>query len=336
MGWVAISENSKETGLEKKPISLPPLGRDDVLIQVQACGICHSDLHLIDNDWGVSRYPFAPGHEIVGKVVAKGMGAPDELKLGTVVGIGWQRGSCGKCENCLSGRDNLCPYSEATCVSHDGGFADAHVSHWQYVFPLPEFLQRPEAAPLFCGGGTVYSPLREFLPNKYSRVGIIGLGGLGHMAVLFASEMGHEVTVFSHSPEKEKEARSLGAHRFVNSTSEAELKKNRGYYDLILNTAFADLPFKAYAKLLRADGTLAFVGVPPSALGISANDLLGSRARVAASPIISRFRMMEMLEFCAVNQILPKTEVFPMDEVNQAITKLRKNQVHYRAVLVNS
>ena len=314
---------------------LPELGADDVLIQVESCGVCHSDIHLIDNDWGISKYPLVPGHEILGKVLRAGTGVPGSHAVGTYVGVGWQRGACLQCAACISGRENMCSRSKSTCVDWHGGYANFHVTNWNFAFPMPEALQRPEAAPLLCGGITVYSPLREFVRVPEARVGVVGIGGLGHLAVKIAVAMGHEVTVFSSSESKRAEAALLGAQHFVDS-SDAEKIRNgaRSRLDLVLVTANVDLPWDAYLDTLRADGTLCFVGVPPSPVAFLVGQLLAKRRRIAASPIGSRREMREMLDFCAQHQILAQSEIFAMHEVAVAIDKVRNNQVRYRAVLV--
>jgi alcohol/geraniol dehydrogenase (NADP+) len=200
---------------------------------------------------------------------------------------------------------------------------------------MPKKLQRPEAAPLLCGGITVYSPLREFLSKGQTRVGVVGLGGLGHLAVKFASAMGCEVTVFSSSKNKKDEAEKMGADRFVVSSDAKAMKSEQDRLDLIIVTANVDLPWEQYLECLRGDGTLCFVGVPPSAISFGVFQLLGKRRRVAASPIGGRARISEMLEFAAQHDIVATSEIFPMADANDALKRLRKNDLRYRAVLVN-
>ena len=321
------------------PVELPlaEVGPDDVLIQVESCGVCHSDIHLIDNDWGISTYPLVPGHEILGRVIRAGEAVPTSHGVGTYVGVGWQRGACLQCDACVSGRENMCSRSKATCVDWHGGYADLHVANWNFAFPMPEALRRPEAAPLLCGGITVYSPLREFVRGPGARVGVVGIGGLGHLAVKLAVAMGMEVTVFSSSESKRAEAMRLGAKHFLTSTDAALIRSgSRSRLDLVLVTANVDLPWDAYLDTLRADGTLCFVGVPPSPLAFRVDLLLAKRRRVAASPIGSRREMREMLNFCAQHDILAQSEIFAMTDAPAAVERVRANQVRYRAVLVHA
>ena len=260
-------------GAELLPFRYDPgeLGAQEVEIGITHCGICHSDLHLISNDWGISQYPFIPGHEIVGTVTGIGSQVRS-LKVGQRVGLGWQSNSCGQCEWCSRGLENLCPYQEATCVHRHGGYASGVRANARFVSPIPDALPSEQAAPLLCGGITVYSPLRDHGVNPSSRVGVIGIGGLGHIAIQFAKVFGAEVIAFSTSTSKEEEARSLGAHHFVNSRESKAMKDVAGSLDFILNTANADQDWNVYIQALRPTGTLCFVGIPPSATTSSATD----------------------------------------------------------------
>jgi uncharacterized zinc-type alcohol dehydrogenase-like protein len=219
-------------GAELLPFHYDPgrLGSDEVEIAITHCGVCHSDLHLIANDWGVSQFPFIPGHEIIGTVSAVGSRVKT-LKAGQRVGLGWQSNSCGHCEWCTRGLENLCPNNEATCVHRNGGYADSVRANSRFVIPIPEALASENAAPLLCGGITVYNPMRIHGVNPSSRVGIIGIGGLGHLAIQFARAFGAQVTAFSTSADKEEEARALGAHNFVNSRESKAMKEVAGTQD---------------------------------------------------------------------------------------------------------
>ncbi len=252
-------------GAELLPFRYEPgeLGLQEVEIGITHCGICHSDLHLISNDWGISQYPFIPGHEIIGTVTAVGSHVRS-LKTGQRVGLGWQSNSCGECEWCSRGLENLCASLEATCVHRNGGYADRVRANARFVMRIPDALPSEQAAPLLCGGITVYSPLRDHGINPSSRVGIVGIGGLGHIAIQFARVFGAEVTAFSTSTGKEQEARALGAHHFVHSRESKSMKEVAGSLDFILNTANADQDWNVYIQALRPTGTLCFVGVPPS------------------------------------------------------------------------
>ena len=310
------------------------LGLKEVEIAITHCGICHSDLHLISNDWGISQYPFIPGHEIIGNVTAVGAEVRS-LETGQRVGLGWQSNSCGICEWCTRGMENLCPASEGTCVHRHGGYADSVRANARFVFPIPDALDSEHAAPLLCGGITVYNPLRIHGVNPSSRVGIVGVGGLGHLAIQFARAFGAEVTAFSTSVEKEEEARALGAHNFVNSRESKALKEAAGTQDFILNTANADQDWGAYVQALRPTGTLCFVGVPPSPVSLQAFPLISGQRSIGGSPIGSPYRIKEMLDVAARHGVKAITESFPMAQANTAIEKVKKGKVRYRAVLAN-
>lgn len=328
-GYAAMQRGQALKAFNYSPDELGPM---DVEVAITHCGICHSDLHLIDNDWKISSYPFIPGHEIIGMVTAAGGGVA-HLKAGDRVGIGWQRGACLVCEQCASGNDHLCPEHEATCVGHHGGFAERIRVDSRYAFPVPSALASENAAPLLCGGATVYSPLRHHGVRPDQRVGVIGIGGLGHLALQFAAAMGCEVTAFSASPDKEKEAKSFGAHHFLSSREPLKERRGGGFLDLILTTVFVDLDWTAYLKTLRPNGTLCFLGAPPSPLSIPVAMLQSGQKSVGASVIGSRHTIAEMLEFAARHGITAKTEVLPLAEVNTALDKVRSNRARYRMVL---
>ena len=323
-------------GAELLPFRYDPgeLGAHEVEIGISHCGICHSDLHLISNDWGISQYPFIPGHEIIGTVVAAGTGV-HSIKPGQRVGLGWQANSCGECEWCSRGLENLCPSMEATCVRRHGGYANRVRANARFVMRIPDALPSEQAAPLLCGGITVYSPLREHGVNPSSRVGVVGIGGLGHIAIQFARVFGAEVTAFSTSTGKEEEARSLGAHYFVNSRESKAMKEVAGSFDFILNTANADQDWNVYVQALRPTGALCFVGVPPSPVSLQAFPLIAGVRTVTGSPIGSPQRIREMLDVAARHGVQATTECFAMARANEAIEKVKKYKVRYRAVLAN-
>lgn len=323
-------------GAELLPYHYDPgdLGPQEVEIAITHCGICHSDLHLISNDWGMSQYPFIPGHEIVGKVSAVGKDVVS-LKTGQRVGLGWQSNSCGHCEWCTRGMENLCPHSEGTCVHRNGGYAERVRANARFVIPIPDALESQHAAPLLCAGITVYNPLRNHGVNPASRVGIVGIGGLGHIAIQFARVFGAEVTAFSTSASKEDEARALGAHHFVNTRESKAMKEVAGTQDFILTTANADHDWCTYVQALRPTGTLCFVGVPPSSVTLQAFPLISGLRSVSGSPIGSPSRLREMLDVAARHGVKAQTEIFPMAKANEAIEKVKKSKVRYRAVLAN-
>lgn len=323
-------------GAELLPLRYDPgdLRTQDVEVSISHCGVCHSDLSLIDNDWGMSQYPFIPGHEVVGTVTAVGA-AVRQLEAGDRVGIGWQADSCGFCEWCRKGEENLCAQAQPTCVGRHGGYAEAIRVNALFAVKLPEALDSQTTAPLLCAGITVYQPLRSAGVNPSSRVGVIGIGGLGHLALQFARAFGAEVTAFSTSQDKEAEAMALGAHRFVNSRDSKELKAVEGTQDLIVSTINAAQEWNAYISALRPHGTLCLVGVPPKPVSLEAFPLIAGARCVCGSNTGSPARIAEMLDVAARHKIAAQTEAFKMAEANQAIARLRKNNVHYRAVLAN-
>jgi alcohol/geraniol dehydrogenase (NADP+) len=323
-------------GAELLPYHYEPgkLGPQEVEIAITHCGVCHSDLHLISNDWGISQYPFIPGHEIIGAVAAVGSDVTMH-KVGDRVGLGWQSNSCGECEWCMKGMENLCPAQEATCVRRNGGYAERVRANARFVIPIPEALKSEHAAPLLCGGVTVYSPMRNHGINPSSRVGVVGIGGLGHMAIQFARVFGAEVTAFSSSAGKEEEVRALGAHHFVNTRESKAMKEVAGTQDFILTTINADQDWGTYTQALRPTGTLCFVGVPPSPIALHAFPLIAGLRSVTGSPIGSPHMLREMMDVAARHGVKATTESFPMPKANEAIEKVKKNKVRYRAVLAN-
>jgi uncharacterized zinc-type alcohol dehydrogenase-like protein len=314
--------------------SVEELGPHEVEVRITHCGVCHSDLHLIDNDWGVSKYPFIPGHEIVGTVTAVGSEVVDR-QAGQRVGIGWQADSCGICEWCRQGDEHLCAKSQPTCIGRNGGYADSIRVNALFAIPIPEVLESENVAPLLCGGITVYSPLRNLLARPSSRVGVIGIGGLGHLALQFARAFGCEVTAFSTSQDKEQEALELGANHFVNTRDNGGLKKAVGSFDLILSTTSADQDFQGFVAALRPKGTLVILGVAPSPLQIGGHSLISGQKAIAGSPTGSPRDLREMLDVAARHKVKAITEHFAMKDANKAVERVKKNQVRYRAVLAN-
>lgn len=308
------------------------LGPYEVEVRVQHCGVCHSDVHLIDNDWGISRYPLIPGHEIIGTVTAVGPNVHGPT-VGQRVGIGWQADSCGICEWCRSGEEHLCLKAQPTCVGRHGGFASSVRVNSRFAIPVPDALDPATAAPLLCAGVTVYAPLRNHGARPASRIGIIGIGGLGHLAIQFARAFGSEVTAFSSSVDKQAEALSLGAHAFVNTRETAGIKKLARSLDLILSTVSGDQELHNFIEALRPKGTLVILGAGPSPLQIPAASLISGELCVAGSSIGSPRDLREMLEVAARHNIKAITERFAMKDANTAITRVKKNQVRYRAVL---
>jgi uncharacterized zinc-type alcohol dehydrogenase-like protein len=322
-----------EAGASLAPFDYEPaaLGPHDVEIEIMHCGICHSDIHLIDNDWQTSHFPLVPGHEVVGTVAQKGS-LVTHLELGSRVGVGWQAGSCLECEWCERGDENLCERIVETCVGRHGGFADRIQVDGRFAFAIPDVLSSEVAAPLLCGGITVYSPLREHA-RPQSRVGIIGIGGLGHLGIRFARALGCEVTAFSSTAAKEDEARVHGAHHFVSSVDDSALKTQRESFDLIISTVNTPLNWKRYVSALRPHGVLSFVGALAEPVSIHTGMLMARSRSVTSSPIGGRAVMREMLNFAARHRVGAQVETVPMRDVNSALDRLRRNDVRYRFVL---
>lgn len=325
---------AQKPGGELQPFEYDPgpLGRDEVEINVEFCGICHSDLSMLDNEWQLTQYPFVPGHEVVGTISALGDGVT-KLQIGQRVGLGWYAQSCMTCEWCMSGDHNLCLTAEGTIVGRHGGFADKVRAHQGWVVPLPESLNPMTAGPLFCGGITVFNPIVQLDIKPTDRVGVIGIGGLGHMALGFLHAWGCDVTAFSTNPEKEAEARELGADHFINSRDPEALNAMANSFDVILSTANADLDWATYIAALRPKGRLHFVGVAPSPVSSHVFPMIAGQKMISASPLGSPATVAQMLEFAARHEIEPITETFEFHQVNEALERLRSGQARYRLIL---
>ncbi len=327
--YAAHTPGGELTPFEYEP---EPLGETEVEINVQYCGICHSDLSMLDNEWGISQYPLVPGHEVVGTVAALGKSVT-HLQLGQQVGLGWYSSSCMTCEWCMSGDHNLCLTVEATIVGRYGGFADKVRAHQAWVVPLPEGLDAATAGPLFCGGITVFNPIVQFDIKPTDRVGVIGIGGLGHMALQFLKAWGCDVTAFSSSADKEAEALAMGAHHFVNSRDPESLKAVAGTFDLILSTVAADMDWSDYIAALRPRGRLHLVGVAPNPVSLPVFPMMSGQRSMSGSPLGSPATTGQMLDFAARHSLAPLTEVFAFSQVNEAMDRLRSGKARYRVVL---
>lgn len=323
----------EQTG-ELKPFDYDPgvLGNTEVEIDIKYCGICYSDLSMIDNEWSITQYPLVPGHEVVGTIASTGNSVKN-FKIGDLVGLGWHAGYCMVCSACLSGDHNLCSTAQSTIVSHHGGFAEKVRADAVSVIKLPDAIDMESAAPLFCGGITVFNPLVQFDIKPTDRVGVIGIGGLGHMAIQFLNAWGCEVTAFTSSKRKKTEALKLGAHHTFDSRIASDLKKAAGQFDLIISTVNVKLDWNTYLGALRPKGRLHFVGATLEPLDIGAFSLIGGQRSVSGSPVGSPDNIAKMLHFAVQHNIKPVIEKFSFDKINEAVAKLRKGEVHYRIVL---
>ena len=323
-----------EPGGPLKPFEYDPgpLEGSQVEVKVEYCGLCHSDLSVVDNEWGISRYPVIPGHEVIGTVAALGPYARG-LTVGQRVGVGWFADSCLTCEWCVSGNQHLCASAMRTIVGHHGGFADRVRANAAWVIPLPDELDPKTAGPLLCGGITVFNPLLLAQVQPTARVGVVGIGGLGHMALQFARAWGCEVTAFSSTPEKEAEAKAFGAHRFINSRDPEALKKAANSLDFILSTVNVPLDWQAYIIALRPKGRLHLVGVVTQPIAVPLVYLLAGQKSLSSSPTGSPGAIATMLNFAARHHIQPTVETYPLSQVNEALERLRHGKPRYRIVL---
>jgi len=323
-----------EAGGELKPFEYDPgpLGEDEVEIDVEHCGICHSDLSMRNNEWGMTQYPFVPGHEAVGVVSALGPRVAS-LKAGDRVGLGWHAGYCMACTQCMRGDHNLCAEAEGVIVGRHGGFADKVRARAAAVFKLPEGLDPVSAGPLFCGGITVFNPLVKVGVKPTDKAAVIGIGGLGHLALRFLKAWGCEVTAFTSSEAKREEALKLGAHDTVNSRDSAAIEAAAGRFDLILSTANANLDWNAYIAALSPGGRLHFLGVTPDPVSFQVFPLIAGQRSLSASPVGSPATIGTMLEFAVRHGVQPVIEQFRFDQVNEAMSHLAEGKARYRIVL---
>lgn len=326
--WVASEPKSK---FIKQEIDLGPLGGEEVEVAVEYCGICHSDLSILNNVWGNSKYPAVLGHEIVGQVVAIGQ-AVKAIHVGQKVGIGWTASSCMHCRQCMAGNHNFCPKSIATIIGHSGGFASRVRAHWAWTMPIPQKLSLADTGPLLCGGITVFNPLVTYI-KPTNRVGIVGIGGLGHLAVKFAAAFGCEVTAFTSSESKFKEARDFGAHNVVSSRDSSVIQRLAGKFDLLIVTVNVPLDWSSLISALAPKGRLHFVGVVTEDIPINIFPLLVAQRSISSSPIGPPVAIADMLDFASRHNITPKTEHFPMSQINKAFEHLEAGKARYRIVL---
>jgi uncharacterized zinc-type alcohol dehydrogenase-like protein len=305
------------------PITIPRRepSEHDVQIEILFCGICHSDLHTVRNEWGGTVYPCVPGHEIVGRVTKVGS-AVTKFKPGDLAAVGCMVDSDGSCPGCQAALEQFCPNMTGTYNSL--------VVKEHFVLQVPPNLNLAGAAPLLCAGITTYSPLRHWGVTKGKKVGVVGLGGLGHMAVKFAHALGAHVVVFTTSPNKKEDALRLGADDVVISRDADQMKQHASSFDFILDAVSAEHDINAYIQLLRRDGNITLVGAPPKPLAVSAFGLLLGRRSLSGSPIGGIAETQEMLDFCSKHNITADVEVIPIQKVNEAYDRLLKSDVKYR------
>jgi len=348
VGEVMETKTVKAYGTEAAdaPLKLMNIERREVLpndveIEITYCGICHSDLHAAKNDWGGSNYPLVPGHEIVGKVTKVGESVT-KFKVGDAAGIGCIVDSCRKCEYCREGLEQYCvPGNTIVFGSPDkhlggqtiGGYAETIVADENYVLKMPDNLAPAAASPLLCGGITTYSPLKHWKVGKGSKVGIVGIGGLGHLAIKIAKAMGGHVTVFTTSVSKMEDAKDLGADEAVLSTDKEQMKNLTADFDVILDTVSAKHDVNEYLRLLKVDGSLVLVGLPSEALPVSAFNIVHGRRSFSGSNIGGIAETQEMLDFCGEHDITADIEMIEMQEINEAYERLEKSDVKYRFVV---
>ncbi|MFT6967861.1 MAG: putative zinc-type alcohol dehydrogenase-like protein [Cellvibrionaceae bacterium] len=321
-------------GAKLEPFEFEPgvLGKDEVELNVESCGICHSDLSMLDNDWGFTQYPFVGGHEVIGSISAIGDNVTN-VKVGQRVGLGWHSAYCNTCKTCRAGDQNLCANAQPTIAGHHGGFAEQVRAQAIAVVALPDGVNPDSAGPLFCGGVTVFNPLVQFDIKPTDKVGVIGIGGLGHIALQFLNAWGCEVTAFTSSEHKRAEALTMGAHKVLDSRRGDELEAAAGHFDFIISTVNGKLDWNAYLSTLAPKGRLHFVGATLEPLDIGVFSLIGRQRSVSGSPVGSPGTIKQMLDFAALHKIEPVTEYFNFDQINEAIERLREGKAHYRIVL---
>ena len=334
----AYSAASATSPLASDTIARRDPTEHDVQIEILFCGICHSDLHMVRNEWGGGTvYPIVPGHEMVGRITQVGS-AVTKYKPGDLAGVGCMVDSDGSCPNCKTGLEQFCPNLTLTYNSPDkhlggvtyGGYSDSIVVDERFVLRVPTNLDRPGVAPLLCAGITTYSPLRHWGVTKGKKVGVVGIGGLGHMGVKFARAFGAHVVVFTTSPNKKEDALRLGADEVVVSRNADEMQKHAGSFDFILDTVSANHDINAYLNLLRLDGNITLVGLPEKPLEVAAFSLIVARRSLSGSTIGGIAETQEMLDFCSEHNITADVEVIPIQKVNEAYERLLKSDVKYR------
>ncbi|MEJ4046742.1 NADPH-dependent aldehyde reductase Ahr [Erwinia sp. SLM-02] len=310
------------------------LGAEEVEVEVEYCGVCHSDLSMIDNEWGISQFPTIAGHEVIGRVAALGEAAKTKgLKIGQRVGIGWTAKSCQHCDACINGEQVNCQQGSTPTILNHGGFAEKLRADWQWVIPLPESLDAASAGPLLCGGITVFKPLLMSNITATSRVGVIGIGGLGHIAIKILRAMGAEVVAFSSTPAKKQSILDMGADEVVNSRDPEALKALAGRFDLIISTVAVDLDWQPYFNALAPQGKFHTVGAVMKPFQVSAFDLIMGDKAITGSSTGSPGQLRSLLKLASRRDIAPKVEFFPMSKINDALDHVRAGKADFRVVL---
>ncbi|MEO7800919.1 MAG: NAD(P)-dependent alcohol dehydrogenase [Ginsengibacter sp.] len=314
---------------------------DDVQIDILYCGVCHSDLHTVRDEWGGTIYPCVPGHEIVGKVIAVG-DKVTKYKVGDTVGVGCLVDSCNECSNCKEGLEQYCVNGFVGTYNGQqrdgsgytfGGYSKQIVVKEDFVLRIADNLPLEGVAPLLCAGITTYSPLRHWKVKAGDKVGVVGLGGLGHMGVKLAVSMGAEVTMLSHSPSKREDAKKLGAHKFILTSDKEQVKSVTGYFNFILDTVSADHDYNMYLSMLGTNGNMVCVGAPPSPAQIPAFNLIFGRRSIGGSLIGGIPETQEMLDYCAEHNIVSDVEVIDIKDINESYERMLKGDVRYRFVI---
>jgi uncharacterized zinc-type alcohol dehydrogenase-like protein len=326
--WVAAQVGRQFT---KQSLDRSQLAPEEVEVTVEHCGICHSDLSMWQNEWGISVFPAVFGHEVIGTITALGSHAKG-LTVGQRVGVGWNSGSCMHCRQCMSGEHHLCNEVQPTIAGHLGGFANSLRTHWAWAIPLPDGLNAADAGPLLCGGITVFNPIAMFATPK-SRVGVVGIGGLGHMALKFAVAYGCEVTAFTSSENKFDEARSFGAHHVVATRDSAAIQKLDKSFDLLIITVNVPLDWDSLIASLAPNGRMHVVGAVLEPIPVSIFPLIGRQGSIGASPTGSPVNIADMLAFAARHDVAAQTEHFPMSRINEAFAHVAAGKARYRVVL---
>ncbi|MEZ5426099.1 MAG: NAD(P)-dependent alcohol dehydrogenase [Pyrinomonadaceae bacterium] len=336
-----MSEKIKAYAAEKiggkfVPFEFDPgeLKSEQIEIKVAYCGICHSDLSMRNDEWAMTKFPFVGGHEVVGRVVAVGDGVKG-LEVGDRVGLGWNSATCGHCDNCISGFQINCPNLEGTIVERHGGFADRVRCNWDWAVKLPDEMDASKAGPLFCGGITVFNPFVQNDIKPTDKVGVIGIGGLGHLALQFADKWGCEVTAFTSDLSKTEELKKMGADHVVNSRSDEELEKLAGKFDMIISTVNVPLNWRGYLGALAPKGKLHIVGAVLEPIKVLSFNLIAGQKSVTGTATGSPSVVRKMVEFCARHSIETVTEHFKMSRINEAFEHLESGKARYRIVLEN-